>query len=108
MDIENLHLYRRRFIPDETIALTKDIILKLEDNLLITSWKTLNPKQDFSCGVSAFFLDKGWKVSKILDRDGNVLHWYCDIIDIVRNEEENSLIYEDLLFDVVEVAARLQ
>ncbi|MBR5180149.1 MAG: DUF402 domain-containing protein [Lachnospiraceae bacterium] len=101
MDIENLHLYRRRFIPDETIALTKDNILKLEDNLLITSWKTLNPKQEFACGVSAFFLDKGWKVSKIMDCEGNLKYWYCDIIDCIIDDETNSFTYEDLLFDVV-------
>ena len=101
MDIENLHLYRRRFIPDETIALTKDNILKLEDNLLITSWKTLNPKQEFACGVSAFFLDKGWKVSKIMDCEGNLKYWYCYIIDCIIDDETNSFTYEDLLFDVV-------
>ena len=101
MDIENLHLYRRRFIPDETIALTKDIILKLEDNLLITSWKTLNPKTDFAGGVSAFFLDKGWKVSKIMDCEGNLKYWYCDIIDCIIDDAANSFTYEDLLFDVV-------
>ena len=101
MDTDNLHLYRRRFIPDELIYLKDDKILKFEDNLLITSWKTLNPKTDFASGVSAFFIDKNWKVSKILDHEGNLMHWYCDIIDCLWDEDANSLTYEDLLFDVV-------
>ena len=101
MNTENLHLYRRRFIPDEFTNLADDKILKFEDNLLITSWKTLNPRTDFASGVSAYFIDKGWKVSKFLDCSGNIKYWYCDIIDCIINEEENSFTYEDLLFDVV-------
>jgi protein associated with RNAse G/E len=101
MDIRNLKLYRRRFIPDELTYLADDEILRFDDEMLVTRWKSLHPRGDFDGGISVFFLKDGWKISKLLDRDGNVLHWYCDIIDIVRNEEENSLTYEDLLFDVV-------
>ena len=98
---ENVHLYRRRFIPDELTSLENDKILKFEDNLIVTSWKTLNPRSDFSSGVSAFFLDKGWKVSKFLDCEGNVTQWYCDIIEVHKDEATNTLTYDDLLFDVV-------
>ncbi|MBP5179009.1 MAG: DUF402 domain-containing protein [Lachnospiraceae bacterium] len=101
MTKENLHLYRKRFIPDEFTPLTDDIILKLEDNLIITSWKTLNPRTDFASGVSAYFIDKGWKISKIMDCQGNLAYWYCDIIDCIIDETANSFTYEDLLFDVV-------
>ncbi|MCR4625235.1 MAG: DUF402 domain-containing protein [Lachnospiraceae bacterium] len=101
MNIENLHLFRRRFIPDELTPLQDDIVLKYEDNLLITSWKTLNPRPDFATGISAYFIDKGWKVSKFLDCEGNVKYWYCDIIDCIIDEENNTFTYEDLLFDVV-------
>jgi len=101
MDKENLHLYRRRFIPEELTSLENDKILKYEENLIITSWKTLNPRPDFSSGVSAFFLDKGWKISKFLDCEGNVTRWYCDIIEVQKDEDANTLTYNDLLFDVV-------
>ena len=67
----------------------------------MTRWNSLRPRQDFSGGLSVFFLKEGWKVTKIFDTEGNVLYWYCDIIDIILNEEENSITYEDLLFDVV-------
>ena len=101
MNIENLHLFRRRFIPDEITPLSDDKVLKLEENLIITSWKTLNPRTDFASGMSAYFIDKGWKVSKFLDCEGNIKYWYCDIIDCILDEAANSFTYEDLLFDVV-------
>lgn len=101
MNIENLHLFRRRFIPNEITPLSDDKVLKLEENLIITSWKTLNPRTDFASGMSAYFIDKGWKVSKFLDCEGNIKYWYCDIIDCILDEASNSFTYEDLLFDVV-------
>lgn len=101
MNIDNLHIFRRRFIPDEITPLADDKVLKLEENLIITSWKTLNPRTDFASGMSAYFIDKGWKVSKFLDCEGNIKYWYCDIIDSIVDEENNSFTYEDLLFDVV-------
>ena len=101
MNIENLHLFRRRFIPDELTPLSDDKVLRLEENLIITSWKTLNPRTDFASGMSAYFIDKGWKVSKFLDCEGNIKYWYCDIIDCILDEASNSFTYEDLLFDVV-------
>lgn len=101
MIMDDLKLYRRRYIPEEFTPLKNDTIIKLEDNLLITKWKTLKPRQDFVGGASAFFFDKGWKISRIEDCEGNVKYWYCDIIDVIKDEQNNSLTYEDLLFDVV-------
>lgn len=101
MDASNLTLYRKRYIPDETIRLDNDEILKYEDNLLITRWDTISAHKDFVGGVSAFFFDNGWKVSKFLDAKGEVCFWYCDIVEIIKNEEENSITCVDLLFDII-------
>ena len=101
MTSENLKLYRRRYIPDELINLANDEILRFDDEYLVTRWKTLHPRTDFSGGVSVFFLKEGWKVSKILDKEGNLNYWYCDIVDFVIDEAAGTLTYEDLLFDVV-------
>ena len=101
MDKENLHLVRHRYIPDETTQLSDDEILKVEDGILITRWKTLNPRTDFAGGVSAFFIDKGWKISKFCDCEGGIKYWYCDIIECIIDEETNTFTYNDLLFDVV-------
>lgn len=96
----NLKLYRRRHIPNELTHLKDDRILQYDPGkLLITEWKTLKPRRDFARGVSAFFLDRGIKVSKLLDHEGNLSRWYCDIG--MFHLEDNCLTFEDLLFDVV-------
>ena len=94
-------LFRRRFIPDENIELKDDMILALEPNLIITSWNLLKPRRDISRGVSAYFIDKGIKVSKVFDNAGQMVYWYCDIIEIHYDEKENIYTFNDLLIDVV-------
>ena len=96
----NLKLYRRRHIPNELTHLKDDIILQYDPGkLLITEWKTLKPRRDFARGVSAFFLDRGIKVSKLIDHEGKLSRWYCDIG--MFHIEDNTRTFEDLLFDVV-------
>ncbi|MBQ9135070.1 MAG: DUF402 domain-containing protein [Lachnospiraceae bacterium] len=93
--------YRRRLIPDECILLKDDIIVKSTDEVIVTSWKTLNPKTAFSHGASCFFLKEGIKVSKFYRADGQLYHMYCDIVDYDYNEAENALTAIDLLADVI-------
>ena len=94
-------LFRRRFIPDENIELKDDMILALEPNLIITSWNVLKPRRDISRGVSAYFIDKGIMVSKVFDNAGQMVYWYCDIIETHYDEKENTYTFNDLLIDVV-------
>lgn len=94
-------LFRRRFIPDENIELKDDMILALEPNIIITSWNVLKPRRDISRGVSAYFIDKGIKVSKVFDNAGQMVYWYCDIIETHYDEKENTYTFNDLLIDVV-------
>lgn len=94
-------LFRRRFIPDENIELKDDMILALEPNLIITSWNVLKPRRDISRGVSAYFIDKGIKVSKVFDNAGQMVYWYCDIIETHYDEKKNIYTFNDLLIDVV-------
>ena len=44
--MNKLKLFRQRFIPAETILLKDDIIVSQTEDMLITSWKTLNPKTE--------------------------------------------------------------
>ena len=74
-------LYRKRLIPSECIRLDNDEILLRSDSLLVTRWKTIRPKKELSCGASCYLLDKGWKVSRFLNHSGELICWYCDIID---------------------------
>jgi len=97
----NLTIYRRRFIPNELRCLDKDEILSFENGVLITKWKSLRKRPDFEGGTSAYFLDKGWKISRVVDISGKITYWYCDIIDVIFDDKNHSLTYEDLLFDVV-------
>lgn len=94
-------LFRRRFIPDENIELKDDMILALEPNLIITSWNVLKPRRDISRGVSAYFIAKGIKVSKVFDNAGQMVYWYCDIIETHYDEKENIYTFNDLLIDVI-------
>lgn len=94
-------LYRRRFIPNELIPLKDDVVLVFEKDLIITKWLTLHPRKDIARGISAYYLDKGIKVSKIFDKQDQVVYWYCDIIQAKVGDENNTVIIEDLLIDVI-------
>ncbi len=100
MDKNNLLLYRRRYIPDELILLKDDIILYADENIIKTKWNVLKPRKDFSHGISWYYIKEGWKISSFLKEDGSLLYYYCDIIDVEYNKEENKCVVNDLLADV--------
>ncbi len=99
--MSDMKLYRKRLIPQECILLKDDVIVHCSEDVLITSWKTLNPKTQFSHGCSCYFFKEGFKVSKFYRSDGSLLYYYCDIVEYDTNTEENSMIVTDLLADVV-------
>ena len=94
-------LYRRRLIPSELTLLKDDVIVRQDDEVVITTWNTLNPKTEFSHGCSCYFLKDGLKVSKMYRSDNTLLRWYIDIVEFSIDEKEESLITTDLLADVV-------
>ena len=100
-----IHLYRKRFIPEELVSLHKDEILFVSPTLIITRWNTLKPRSDFAKGISAYFIEKNCKVSKILNANDELTYWYCDIMQMktepAYENKETSIIMEDLLIDVV-------
>jgi hypothetical protein len=99
--MRKLSLYRKRFIPNDFVHLKDDLILSTEENLIITKWRPLRPKKNMAGGVSAYFMDQGIKVSKIYNYGNRLLYWYCDIIQIKYGPDPNSIIFEDLLIDVI-------
>lgn len=99
MDVKTL--YRKRIIPSECTHLKDDIIVDQNAEYIVTKWKTLNPKTEFSHGSSCYFLQEGIKVSKMYRQDGSLLRWYCDIVDFEFNEQDASLTITDLLADVI-------
>ncbi len=99
--MSNLKLYRKRLIPNECILLKDDVLVHRSEEVLITTWKTLNPKTSFSHGCSCYFIKEGFKVSKFLRPDNSLLYYYCDIVEFEEDAAEASLIVTDLLADVI-------
>lgn len=94
-------LYRKRYMPDEIVPLKDDKILYQDETVMVTKWDVLHPKAKFSHGTSCYYMDKGWKISKFLNKQGELVYYYCDIIDTTYNQEENVYVFTDLLADVI-------
>ena len=99
--MEELKIFRKRFIPDECILLKGDLIMHKDDEHIITKWETINPKSEFSHGASCYFLKEGFKVSKFYRSDGSLLCWYCDIAAFEFSQDQCTFTMTDLLADVV-------
>ena len=85
----------------DNILLDKDKVLVREEDHLITSWNTIRPKKDLCRGISAFFWEKGVKISKFYDHQNNLLCWYCDIMTYSYDKETDTYTMVDLLADVL-------
>lgn len=96
-----LYLYRKRYIPEENVLLKDDIVLLRTDSLIITCWRALHPRNDICRGISAYLLDKNIKVSKVYNHIDELVHWYCDIIEVEHAEGSNVYTFLDLLIDVL-------
>ena len=99
--MEELKIFRKRYIPDECILLKDDIIVHKDDEHIITKWQTLNPKSAFSRGSSCYFLKEGFKMSKFYRSDNSLLCWYCDIAEFTFDKSANTFTMTDLLADVI-------
>lgn len=99
--MNSIKLYRKRFIPDEIVLLKDDVMLEADEDKIITKWDVLKPRKDFVGGYSYYYLKKGYKISKLIDKNGNLVYYYCDIIDVEFDITENSYIFADLLADVI-------
>ncbi len=77
----NPTLYRKRLIPDECILLEGDVIVRCDQDMIVTTWNTFRPKKEFDHGASVYYLKKGIKISKFLKSDNTLAYWYCDIVD---------------------------
>ncbi len=99
--MSELKLYRKRIIPAECILLEDDEILYQDREVIVTRWNTIRPKKTLHHGYSCYFIERGYKVSKFYDHDGNLISWYCDIIDSAYDEAENAWTFTDLLVDVI-------
>lgn len=99
--MEQPKLYRKRYLPNETILLKDDVITYRDDAVLVTKWEVLHPKETFSHGISCYYLEQGWKISKFLNKKNELVYYYCDIIDTKWDQAENVYVFADLLADVI-------
>ncbi len=99
--MDTINLYRKRIIPDECILLKDDELLYADKEVIITRWHTIRPKKTLHHGYSCYFIERGYKVSKFYDHDGNLISWYCYIVSCEHKPEINSYIFTDLLADVI-------
>lgn len=98
---EQLTLYRKRFIPMETVLLKDDVVLFQNEDVIVTKWNVLKPRNDFAKGVSCYFLKEGYKISRFINKNDSIVYHYCDIIETEYIPEENTYIFTDLLADVL-------
>lgn len=99
--MEPIQLYRKRIIPEECILLEDDVLLYQDPEVIVTKWNTLHPKKTLHHGCSCYFLERGFKISKFYDHDGNLISWYCDIIKYDYDAASNTYIFTDLLVDII-------
>ena len=94
-----MELYRKRLIPDEMVKLD-DLVIRRDEDTIVTKWNVIRPRPDFNHGCSCYFLKEGYKVSKFLCEDGSLKCWYCDIV-MYEQTPEGSYVVTDLLADVI-------
>ena len=99
--MDQIRLFRKRFLPDEITELKNDKIISISEDVLITSWDVLKPRKDIATGISAYFIDLGIKLSKIYNADKQLVYWYCDIIEPEINKNNHTYTFNDLLIDVL-------
>lgn len=100
-NLDNPRIFRKRLIPMELVDLKDDEILQYNEEVLVTKWKVLKPRKDFVKGYSCYYLKKGFKVSRFLDKNDKLVYYYCDIINTKYDEKENAFTFLDLLADVI-------
>ncbi len=93
-------MFRKRFIPNETIDISGDEILKRTNEVIITKWLPIHPRNDIASGVSYVYFNDGYKISLFYDSEGKFLYYYCDIIDYKYDQENDSYTFIDLLVDI--------
>ncbi len=98
-------LYRKRFIPFETVALKNDEILRLGteqgEEILLTRWNTLRSKGEFTRGYSCIYFNQGFRISRFFKGDTPLGYLYCDIGACIYDPESHSYTFVDYLADVI-------
>lgn len=93
-------IFRKRYIPFETIDISGDELLYRSEEVLVTRWKAIKPRTDIFGGISYTFIKEGYKISRFYGNDMCFKYWYCDIIDVAYDMGKDTYTLTDLLVDV--------
>ena len=96
----HLQIFRKRLIPAETVLLKDDVILRQENDRIVTSWHAFHPRPDLMRGFSCYYTEDYLKVSRMI-HDDDSFHWYIDIADYTWSKTRDTLTMTDLLADVI-------
>ena len=99
--MSELKLYRKRLIPRECVLLKDDVILRQDDDIIVTSWNVLKPRKDFAYGYSCFYIKEHYRVSAFYRADRSFKYHYFDIGEYEYDAAAGSLTFTDLLADIV-------
>ena len=93
-------LFRKRLIPSECVNLKDDTIIHIDDEKIITSWKTFRPNRNSHTAYLTMCLRR-LKISKFYKQDNSLAYIYCDIIDTSYDKASDTYVFTDLLADVI-------
>ena len=66
--------------------------------MVVTKWHVIKERRDFSDGYSCFYLDRGYRISKFLKSNGDLLFWLpslstaLEISSMGSRVDENSIV----------------
>lgn len=98
--MDTIKIVRVRFIPMEEVDISKDEVLFLDKDIMVTRWEPIHPRMDFAKGYSCTYIKKGYKISKVMDKDMKLKYWYCDVIHVETDAAGKMFRLIDLLLDV--------
>jgi hypothetical protein len=98
--VKTVRIIRKRLIPNEEVDISQDEVLIRNSDHIITRWLPIKPRGDIGWGISYLDLNGNRKISAFYGKNGKLMYWYCDIVDVTYLEYSDLYIIKDLLVDV--------
>ncbi len=102
-----MRIIRKRLIPNEEVDISQDEVLIRNSDHIITRWFPIKPRGDIGWGISYLDLNGNRKISAFYGKNGKLLYWYCDIVEVAYFESSDLYVIKDLLVDVKLVPGQL-
>jgi predicted RNA-binding protein associated with RNAse of E/G family len=89
------------------VDISQDEVLIRNSDHIITRWFPIKPRGDIGWGISYLDLNGNRKISAFYGKNGKLLYWYCDIVEVAYFESSDLYVIKDLLVDVKLVPGQL-